>query len=184
MLEKSWFKPVPNRFYRFVLQVLVSERRFRKLNDFQLKEEWAARDPEVKGHRTLKDLKIGILGVGKMGNQIARAFKVNNPLALFSGPIYLKSPFLRSRYEIFIALHLPISFLAEMERLTLRSTGFISMRTGFNDVKSVKKLIFSIVVTRLVDPRCQSMKSVLFWTRVQWLYNFLKSFCSTSFATN
>ena len=138
MLEKSRFKPVPNRFYRFVLQVLVSERRFRKLNDFQLKEEWAARDPEVKGHRTLKDLKIGILGVGKMGNQIARAFKVNNPLALLSGPIYLKSPFLRSRYEIFIALHLPISFLAEMERLTLRSTGFISMRTSVNDVKSVK----------------------------------------------
>ena len=57
-------------------QVLSSERRFRKLTDYQSKEVWANRDQEVIGHKSLRDLKIGVLGLGQMGTQIARTFKV------------------------------------------------------------------------------------------------------------
>ena len=54
----------------------MSEHRFRKLNAFQSKGEWASKDPEVLGYKSLRDLKIGILGLGKMGSQIAKTFKV------------------------------------------------------------------------------------------------------------
>jgi hypothetical protein len=31
---------------------------------------------EVKGHKSLRDVKIGVIGLGKMGSQIAKTFKV------------------------------------------------------------------------------------------------------------
>ena len=67
-----FFSSISNRFK----QVLASERRFRKLNAFQARGVWAASDPDVKGHKSLRDLKVGILGLGQMGTQIAKTFKV------------------------------------------------------------------------------------------------------------
>ena len=80
--HRIYFNPVlpspicMTSFMTVPYQVLSSERRFRKLTSYQSKEVWANRDQEVIGHQSLRDLKIGVLGLGQMGTQIARTFKV------------------------------------------------------------------------------------------------------------
>ena len=57
--------------------VLSHERKFDVMRDGQRQKRWV--HDQVSGGRTLSELKIGILGVGNMGKQIARCFKVNSP---------------------------------------------------------------------------------------------------------
>ena len=60
-----------------VAHVINSERGFgRKMLDAQRKQEWLVNQTPITDHRGLNELKIGILGVGQMGQWIAKTFKV------------------------------------------------------------------------------------------------------------
>jgi len=59
-----------------VAHVINSERGFgRKMLDAQMKQEWLVDQTPITDHRGLNELKIGILGVGQMGQCIAKTFK-------------------------------------------------------------------------------------------------------------
>ena len=58
-----------------VAHVINSERGFgRKMVQAQTDKEWITE--QASNHRPLKEIKIGILGVGQMGKSIAKMFKV------------------------------------------------------------------------------------------------------------
>jgi phosphoglycerate dehydrogenase-like enzyme len=58
-----------------VAHVINSERGFsRKMVQAQTDREWITE--QASNHRPLKEIKIGILGVGQMGKSIAKMFKV------------------------------------------------------------------------------------------------------------
>ena len=60
-----------------VAHVINSERGFgRKMLEAQMSQEWLVDQRPITDHRGLNELKIGILGVGQMGQCIAKTFKV------------------------------------------------------------------------------------------------------------
>ena len=78
-----------------VAHVINSERGFgKKMLDAQIKQEWLVNQTPITDHRGLNELKIGILGVGQMGQCIAKTFKVILNQAVvkqfpLSSPFYL-----------------------------------------------------------------------------------------------
>ena len=57
--------------------VINAERGFgRKMLEAQMSQEWLMNQKPITDHRGLNELKIGILGVGQMGQCIGKTFKV------------------------------------------------------------------------------------------------------------
>ena len=80
--------------------VINSERGFGgKMLEAQMKQEWLVDQTPITDHRGLNELKIGILGVGQMGQCIAKTFKVILSKAVEKNCLY-HHPFFLCDYDI------------------------------------------------------------------------------------